>query len=1017
MATAKDIYNKLIKDPDLEINTGQTREQAAEIEANYRARQYQNNVKALALATDSSSVKSSLKALITHVSNLNKTFSTTENLFLLDVLKELEETKYGTYIGSYDEAKEENIANVSANKNSQYLFSSQSALYKRFKKLTPEGQAFFQSLVTDTSLNKTQIEHIFATIMGPKPKIEADVEETLSTPKNIYNAMDYLLTEPNAASAIGLTGTHISEMQQAWKNHPKLKTIAPSPKPFKPNSIHADGNYGDNKKSNLATPATLATVNAALKKLDLKSLGLDGAQIKFGSTNKVKLVGPDDSDFPHLFNPLSETGVTTSGRLYTSYVDGKNPASHLADNITTTNLSDYSVADIINAIVHLTNQETPSQTAAANSIKHETEKEVLESQQAAVNYIAENKASMATVPINHEENKTKGHTAFGTWGHVKHGGTKDQIQLWNEKDFNTYTKAFGMGMQYGIINQKGQLNKIGQVLLNDLYDKGFINKAHVINFPTHAVLMPKGIELLLDHHEITTPELAEQVATEILMNNSNEILSDIIDEPTADWDEIAKQIAVDIPPEGADKTSDTVIESAIDNIEEKTGQRVSRHPKKPADVNTNTHYKNMIQDFATKLAAAYESEDADMIKLAHANLNMQLQNIHALKASKTATANKITLQDIADVHGLTEEELVNSLPSSQDMVNIIADTNFHSDTVKETALKELSNQIKSSPETTLMEEIGQGIDTARLSETFRTLANDFSVRTENHPAVAPTNIEAFLETPEWESIGNHLHAAAVSHPNHKNSKIEGYNLGSEGANDYYKSLQHVNQAISEIFTAVELSADKFDEDGQSMAIDHSDILDALNVSASKTNLFTADFDSGHLSNKIMPMIAHGIIEKTIDNFALDTKDYLIDADDPDAIQKAPPRLELSKDAYNSALAIIETSDIAGHYFEDASSEGLGNYDRHVDALSNNYEKMWNHIYNNMMDSVTKGEGADFNLLHPFVVNHFLLPKGTNNKGIEDIDELPATITGFYTKENARESDMASAPVILSLIHI
>ena len=51
MPTAQDIYESLIKDPDLEIGDNQTREEAAETEADFRARQHVNNVRALSLAT------------------------------------------------------------------------------------------------------------------------------------------------------------------------------------------------------------------------------------------------------------------------------------------------------------------------------------------------------------------------------------------------------------------------------------------------------------------------------------------------------------------------------------------------------------------------------------------------------------------------------------------------------------------------------------------------------------------------------------------------------------------------------------------------------------------------------------------------------------------------------------------------------------------------------------------------------------------------------------------------------
>ena len=52
MSLAQDIFETLIKDPDLDIQEGQTREDAAKSEAEYRARQYHNNVEALSLANE-----------------------------------------------------------------------------------------------------------------------------------------------------------------------------------------------------------------------------------------------------------------------------------------------------------------------------------------------------------------------------------------------------------------------------------------------------------------------------------------------------------------------------------------------------------------------------------------------------------------------------------------------------------------------------------------------------------------------------------------------------------------------------------------------------------------------------------------------------------------------------------------------------------------------------------------------------------------------------------------------------
>ena len=130
-------------------------------------------------------------------------------------------TSYGALYGTYDEILEY----IQQKEN---MFGPSSHLYVRLKKLSPEGQAFFQSLATDTSLTQSQLENIFETIMGPKPKIEEDDRKILATPTNINETMKYLLTDPSTASNLGLTGTHIAEMQQAWKNHPELKTICPS---------------------------------------------------------------------------------------------------------------------------------------------------------------------------------------------------------------------------------------------------------------------------------------------------------------------------------------------------------------------------------------------------------------------------------------------------------------------------------------------------------------------------------------------------------------------------------------------------------------------------------------------------------------------------------------------------------------------------------------------------------------------------------------------------------------------
>ena len=72
MSLADNIYETLIKDPDLEIMAGQTRHDAAKTTAEERAIQHYNNVEALSLASEPIKKMSPLRQFISYVSKLNK---------------------------------------------------------------------------------------------------------------------------------------------------------------------------------------------------------------------------------------------------------------------------------------------------------------------------------------------------------------------------------------------------------------------------------------------------------------------------------------------------------------------------------------------------------------------------------------------------------------------------------------------------------------------------------------------------------------------------------------------------------------------------------------------------------------------------------------------------------------------------------------------------------------------------------------------------------------------------------
>ena len=84
MPLAQDIYDTLVKDPDLEIGENQTREEAAKSEADFRARQYVNNVKALSLATEPLKT-SPIKALTNYVKNITSVVKAGYGLSLIHI--------------------------------------------------------------------------------------------------------------------------------------------------------------------------------------------------------------------------------------------------------------------------------------------------------------------------------------------------------------------------------------------------------------------------------------------------------------------------------------------------------------------------------------------------------------------------------------------------------------------------------------------------------------------------------------------------------------------------------------------------------------------------------------------------------------------------------------------------------------------------------------------------------------------------------------------------------------------
>ena len=145
MPTAQEIYNTLVKDPDLEISDGQTREDAAEAEAQYRARQFMNNVQALSLATQDDEPTSSIKALMNHVKNIGKSMASGS----ISIAQNLLKASLSSLLSEFNDDSK--------------FFQNNPTFKNSYEKLSDDGKQFFDSLA-GSPIDNTVVKTLFQSI-------------------------------------------------------------------------------------------------------------------------------------------------------------------------------------------------------------------------------------------------------------------------------------------------------------------------------------------------------------------------------------------------------------------------------------------------------------------------------------------------------------------------------------------------------------------------------------------------------------------------------------------------------------------------------------------------------------------------------------------------------------------------------------------------------------------------------------------------------------------------------------
>ena len=452
MPLAQDIYDTLVKDPDLDVGENQTREEAAQTEADFRARQYVNNVRALSLATEPLEKVSPIKALLQHVSSISKTIVSGSISIAQNILK------------ASQAAAVQNMANESIAEIFKDILSSKDEKTQQFVKAyvkTQQGQTNVNNahLMADYLEAGHSVDHLLDAGVSDNPQIQAGLQE------------------------LGIVHSTGEDTPFGKSLKANLSTIAsPSGEPifnipfkaFKPESSKLGEekgmDYGKNNPMMLNSTASVDKINSALGRQN------SPYSVAFGGSGKLKLANKDGSDLStsNLHNPFPSG---THGRLFQSMAAFKAPTAgeQNTGHFDATSLSQHSVADILNAVHWISNQETPKQAAELATVNEEsadlTQKAVdadkeMFTKEAEINPELVNTAPSTGKKLSGHPNLSKPHVLVHSHGKVMHKGTEHEYRVGSKNPKINEHSHVPLAYNHQICNSHGQLNKLGYALLD-----------------------------------------------------------------------------------------------------------------------------------------------------------------------------------------------------------------------------------------------------------------------------------------------------------------------------------------------------------------------------------------------------------------------------------------------------------------------------------------------------------------------------------------------------------------------
>ena len=447
--SAQAIFEALMLDPDLEIGEGQTREEAAKQEAEYRARQHYNNMRALSLGTDDSSIKALLDfvsqpvTFLSHALNIIKaSWSEAKSGDAWNALQEEDKNPHGLHLG---------------------------------KKPTWKMTTFLGHIGAKSTAAKKWAQEQFAPAWAAEHPEDPDgwvdaLAHGMGTHPDHNPALQQLLSQH------GLDANQQQKMSENVLYHNGFGAPSPMPKnPTHDKKMFNDGRYGTNTKDQLEEKADISKLNNALDKMGRKE------RLTFGTGSVPKLKFDDN------------TGNVKQWESYKNSPEGNKRVrinhSHISPDavryqaITESELGDYTVAEVLRGFFHHRDKDngahdvTPEQQAQINATNEENESHLEDYDDA----LPSSEDLISQNPTNMEEiDDDEFDFVFKSPGVGKYETEKFDKNLPIKLMHHDHDHVKGIAQQYGMADARGYVTPAHVKGIHDAIKAGQLDKGNII---------------------------------------------------------------------------------------------------------------------------------------------------------------------------------------------------------------------------------------------------------------------------------------------------------------------------------------------------------------------------------------------------------------------------------------------------------------------------------------------------------------------------------------------------------